>query len=141
MKRKTPQQHREAALVCEKKKFDVKTISNLSVPQSSNIVLAQKPHIVPKEIRMYYTNCHNINHNVETYRVKRKEDLILIISEVTTQQIKVQRPMRYSYHICGDTGYKIIDCPKYSDMQNMFKNKGVKPTKKQVVVEPKVSNP
>jgi hypothetical protein len=26
-------------------------------------------------------------------------------------------------------------------MQNMFKNKGVKPTKKQVVVEPKVSYP
>jgi hypothetical protein len=46
--------------------------------------------------------------------------------------------MRYSYHICGDIGYKIIDCPKYNYMQNMFKNKGVKPTKKQVVVEPKV---
>jgi hypothetical protein len=26
-------------------------------------------------------------------------------------------------------------------MQTMFKNKGMKPTKKQVVVEPKVSNP
>jgi hypothetical protein len=26
-------------------------------------------------------------------------------------------------------------------MQNMFKDKGVKPTEKQVVVEPKVSNP
>jgi len=26
-------------------------------------------------------------------------------------------------------------------MQNMFKNKGMKPTEKQVVVEPKVSNP
>jgi hypothetical protein len=49
--------------------------------------------------------------------------------------------MRYSYHICGDTGHKIINCPKYNDMQNMFKNKGMKPTKKQIVVEPKVSNP
>jgi hypothetical protein len=26
-------------------------------------------------------------------------------------------------------------------MQNMFKNKGVKPTEKQAMVEPKVSNP
>jgi hypothetical protein len=26
-------------------------------------------------------------------------------------------------------------------MQNTFKNKGVKPTKKKIVVEPKVSNP
>jgi hypothetical protein len=38
--------------------------------------------------------------------------------------------MKYSYHVCGDTGHKIIDCPKYNDMQNMFKNKTVKPIKK-----------
>ncbi len=37
--------------------------------------------------------------------------------------------MRYSYHTCGDTSHKIIDCPKYNDMHNMFKNKGMKPTK------------
>jgi len=34
--------------------------------------------------------------------------------------------MRFSCHICGDTRNEIIDCPKYNDMQNMFKNKGVK---------------
>jgi hypothetical protein len=49
--------------------------------------------------------------------------------------------MRYSYHICGDTEHKIIDYPKNNDMQNMFKSKGVKPTNKQFVVKPKVSNP
>jgi hypothetical protein len=49
--------------------------------------------------------------------------------------------MRYFYHICGDTGHKIIDYPKNNDMQNMFKSKGMKPTNKQVVVKPKVSNP
>ncbi len=49
--------------------------------------------------------------------------------------------MRYFYLICGDIGHKIIDCPKYSDMQNMIKNKTMKPIDKQVVVEPKVSNP
>ncbi len=49
--------------------------------------------------------------------------------------------MKYSCHICGDIGHKIIDCPKYNDMQNMFKNKTMKPIDKQVVVEPKVSNP
>jgi hypothetical protein len=49
--------------------------------------------------------------------------------------------MRYSYHISGDIKHKIKDYPKYNDMQNMFKNKRMKPTKKQVVVEPKVSNP
>ncbi len=90
---------------------------------------------------MCYTNCHRTNHNVETYKVKRKEDHVLVIFEIITQHIKVQRHVRYSCHICGDTKHKIIDCPKYSDMQNMFKNKGMKPIKKQVVVEPEVSNP
>ncbi len=41
------------------------------------------------------------NHSVETCRVKRKEDSIPVIFKVTTQQIKVQRPMRYSCHIHG----------------------------------------
>ncbi len=88
---------------------------------------------------MYYTNYHKTNHNVETYRVKRKGDLVSTASKVTIQQIKIH--MRQSCHICGDIRHKIIDCPKYNDMQNMFKNKGVKPTKKKVVVEPKVSRP
>jgi hypothetical protein len=90
---------------------------------------------------MYYSICHKTNHNVETCRIKRKEDLVLIVSQITTQHIKVKKPMRYSYHICGDTGHKIIDYPKHNDMQNMFKSKGVKPIDKQVVVKPKVSNP
>ncbi len=38
--------------------------------------------------------------------------------------------MRYSCHICGDIRHKIIDYLKYNDMQNMFKNKGVKTIEK-----------
>ncbi len=49
--------------------------------------------------------------------------------------------MKYYCHICGDIGHKIIDFPKFSDMKNMFKNKIMKPIEKQVMVEPKVSNP
>jgi hypothetical protein len=113
----------------------------LLIPQSSKIILAQKPQRVLEKIGMYCTNCHKKNDNVETCKVKRKEDLI-VVSKVTTQHIKVQRLIvKYSCHICGDTRHKIIDCLKYNDMQNMFKNKGVKPIEKQVMVEPKVSNP
>jgi hypothetical protein len=90
---------------------------------------------------MYYTNCHRTNHNVETCKVKRKEKSIPTISKVTTQSIKVHKPMRYSYHICGETRHKIIDYPKYNDMLNMFKNKGVKIIEKPSLVEPKVANP
>ncbi len=81
------------------------------------------------------------NHNVENCRIKIKENHVRIIFEVTTQQIKIQKPMMHYCHICDDTGHKIIDCPKYSDMQNMFKNKGMKTIKKPYVVEPKVANP
>ncbi len=49
--------------------------------------------------------------------------------------------MRYSCHIYGETGHKIVDCLKYNDMQNMFKNKGLKTIEKPFVVEPKVANP
>jgi len=79
-----------------------------------------------------------LSQDVETYRVKKKENHVPVVSEVTIQQIKVQRPVRYSCHICDDTKHKIIDYPKYNYMQNMCKNKGMKPIDKQVVVEPKV---
>ncbi len=85
--------------------------------------------------------CHGTNYNVENYKVKIKKYFVPTISEVTVEQIKEQKLVRYSYHICGDTRHKIINCLKYNDMQNMFKNKGVKTTKKQVVVQPKVTNP
>jgi hypothetical protein len=44
---------------------------------------------------MYYKNCHKINHNVETIRVKRKEDPIPSVSKVATQQIEVYKTMRF----------------------------------------------
>jgi hypothetical protein len=55
---------------------------------------------------MYYINYHMTNHNVENYRIKR--DHVPIVFEIATQHIKIHRPMRYSYHICGDIGHKII---------------------------------
>ncbi len=88
---------------------------------------------------MHCTSYHMTNHNVETCRIKRKEDLVLIVFEVTTQHIKIQTFVRYSCHICGDTKHKFIESLKYINMQNMFKKKGMKPIDKQVVVEPKVS--
>jgi hypothetical protein len=141
MKKETLQQHKEATLVCEEGIFQIEAISNMLIPQSSSTISIQNLQTILEKIGMYYTNYHMTNHNVETYRVKRKENPILVVYKVITRQIKLQKPMKYSYHICGDTKHNIIDCPKYNDMQNMFKNKGVKPTRKQVVVEPKVSNP
>jgi hypothetical protein len=103
-------------LVCGKGISEVEAISNLLTPQNSKILLAQKPQTVIKKIRMYCTNCHRRNHNVENYRVKRKEDHVPAIFEVTIQHIKVHRPLRYSCHIYGDIRHKIIDYLNYNDM-------------------------
>jgi hypothetical protein len=72
---------------------------------------------------------------------KIKEKSISIVYEVTIQQIKIQKHVSYSYHVCGDTRHKIIDCPNYSGMHNMFKNKRMKIAYKPYVVKPKVANP
>ncbi len=106
----------ETILVCEKGIFEIKTISNLLVPHNNKPILALKPQTIPKKTRMYFINYHKTNHNVETCSVKRKEEFVLAASEVTTQHIKIQRLVRYSYHIYGDIRHKIIDCLKYSDM-------------------------
>ncbi len=79
------QQHKEAALVYEEGISKVEVINNLLVPQSSKTKLIQKPQIVTKKTRLYCTNYHKTNHNVETYRVKRKENFVPIVLEVTTQ--------------------------------------------------------
>jgi hypothetical protein len=79
-KKETLQQHKETTLVCEEGVSGIEAISNLLVPQSNKTVLAQKPQTVPKKIGMYYSNCHETNHDVETCRIKRKENHVLIVS-------------------------------------------------------------
>jgi hypothetical protein len=103
-------------LVCEERIYEVEVISNLLVPQISKTILVKKLQIVIEKTRMYCINCHRKTHNVETCKIKRKEDHVPIVSKVTTQHIKVQRLVRYSFHICREMGHKIIDCPKYNDM-------------------------
>jgi hypothetical protein len=76
-------------LVHEEGIFEVEAINSLSIPHSNKTTLAQIPQIVPKETKLYYTNCHWKNHNVEPCRVKRKENFVLVVFEVTTQHIKV----------------------------------------------------
>jgi hypothetical protein len=89
MKRKTLQKHKEVALDCEEGISKVEATSNLSIPQSSKTISTHKFQTIIEKTIMYYTISHKANHNVETCRVKRKEDPIPIVFEVTTQQIKV----------------------------------------------------
>jgi len=80
MKKITLQQYKEVSLVCEKGIFEAKAISNMLIP------LLQT---VPEKTKMYCTNYHKTNHNVETCRVKIKEDHVPTFFEVTIQHIKI----------------------------------------------------
>jgi hypothetical protein len=76
-------------LVCEEGISKVEAINNLLIPQNSKTILVVKPQIITEKIGMYCTNCHRKNHNVETCRIKRKEDLVPAIFEINIQHIKV----------------------------------------------------
>jgi hypothetical protein len=67
----------------------VEAINNLLIPQSSKIILSQKPQRVQEKITIYCTNCHKTNRTVETCKVKRKENPNVVVSKVITQHIKV----------------------------------------------------
>jgi hypothetical protein len=54
-------------------------------------------------------------------------------AKVSGQATKLPRPLIYPYHICGVIGHKVTTCPKFSEMHNMFKDKGNKTTKKKHV--------
>jgi hypothetical protein len=56
--------------------------------------VATKNQTTPK-LSMYYTNHHSTNHNVETYRSKKKEEPIIITTiETITQVGKPLRPLK-----------------------------------------------
>ncbi len=103
-------------MVCEKGIFKVESINNLLVPQNSKTILNQKPYTFIKKTGMHYTNCHKTNHNLKHVKSKNKIKIILVVFKVTTQQIKIQRPMGYSCHICDEIRHRITDYPKFNDM-------------------------
>jgi hypothetical protein len=76
-------------LVCAEGIFEIKAITNLLVPENNKTILVFKCQTTPKNTGIYYINCHGTNHNVETCKVKRKENLVPIVFEVSIQHIKV----------------------------------------------------
>ncbi len=77
---------------------------------------------------MYCINCHYTNHNVESCKNKKEEPTIVTI-EVTSQVGKPLGLLKYPCHICGIVGHKLMNYPRFGEMQNMFKDKGGQSTK------------
>jgi hypothetical protein len=53
---------------------------------------------------------------------------------------KPLRPLNYVCHVCGILGHKLSNCPKFCEMQTIFKDKGGKTTKNKPIGKVKVTN-
>jgi hypothetical protein len=60
---------------------------------------------------------------------KSKEEPIIIAIEATTQVGKPPRPLNHPCHICGIVGHKLMNYPRFGQMQNTFKDKKGQSTK------------
>jgi hypothetical protein len=124
--------------------FATSQIVNINMWKGIFMLEAQKTFFVPQTIgtrnvavknqtiakpSMYWTNCHRTNHNIETYRSKKKEEHIIATTKATTHVGKPLRPINYPCHICGIVGHKLTNCPRFNEMQSMFKDKGSQSTK------------
>jgi hypothetical protein len=74
------------------------------------------------------------NHNVETCR-KNKEQTTMATTKATQPSQKTKKTSSYACHICGLNGHKMIDYPKFVEMQKLFHGKSVTLTKVQPIVE------
>ncbi len=66
---------------------------------------------------------------------KKKEEPTIVAIEATTKACKPLRPLNYPYHIYGIVGHKLMNCPRFDEMQNMFKDKGSQSIKSKPIVE------
>jgi hypothetical protein len=72
-------------------------------------------------------------------RSKKKEKPIVVAMEVNAQPIKQLKPLTYAYHICGFNRHKLTKCPKFNEIQTMFKDKGNQNVEKKHVANVKVT--
>jgi hypothetical protein len=59
---------------------------------------------------------------VETCTKKKGQPTMAIIKAIQ-QKSKIVEDILYACHICGLNGHKVIDCPKFIEMQKMFHGK------------------
>ncbi len=125
-------------LICEEGIYMLETQNSLFVPQTTgmgSVVMGNQTIAKPN---LYCTNYHHIKHNVETCKKNESEEPTITTIETTIHASKVPRPLNYPYHICGIVGDKLMNCLKFGEMQNMFKDKGSQTTKSKPRIEVKV---
>ncbi len=90
----------------------------LSLPQTTKQTTLAKTQNTIGQIDKHCTNYGMTNHNVET--CKKKKQTIVATLEATQLSQKPQTTSSYACHICGLNGNKMINCPKFVEIQKMF---------------------
>jgi len=83
------------------------------------------------------TNYGMTNHNVKTCK-KKKEQTMVATTKVAQPSQKLQKTSSYACHICGLNGHKMINCPKFVEMQKMFHGTFMVVAKVQPVTETQI---
>jgi hypothetical protein len=58
---------------------------------------------------------------VETYY--NKKELMVVDSKLIIQFNRLHKPMKCHYDICCVIEHMMMDCPRFNEMQNMFKTR------------------
>ncbi len=73
---------------------------------------------------------------METCKNKKKEEPTTTAIETLAQVSKPLRPLNYLCHICKIVGgHKLMNCLRFGEMKNIFKDKGGKTTKTKSIVK------
>jgi hypothetical protein len=80
--------------------------NTLYVPQTTRTKNVVTGNQIATRLRMYYTNCHRTNHNVETWRRKKMEETYYSHCQSYYLSHKPPRPLNYPCHICKIIGHK-----------------------------------
>jgi hypothetical protein len=74
MKRSTLQQHKEASMLCQEGMITLETRSELSIPQNTKETTLMKTQSNTWKTNKHCINYGMTNHNVETWKKKKKID-------------------------------------------------------------------
>ncbi len=111
-------------MLCEEGMTIIKARNALSIPQITKQTSLVETQNNMRQIDKHCTNYGMMNHNVETCK-KKKKQTIVATTKATEPSQKPQKTSSYACHNCGLNGHKMIDCPKFVEIQKMFHGKYV----------------
>ncbi len=114
MKQTTLQLHKEAALLCEEGMTPSEVQNALLIPQIFRFVIITKPWMEPGKTCKHCTNYGQDNHNVEIYRVKKKEKPTITTTQLLINLRRVRRITRMPITFVVQMGITLEEKPLFT---------------------------